>query len=443
MTDNRQIKCIMRNKVLLLALTSIMMSLCIPIFAQQSKSALKAGDIFTGTVTGRFGPLAGANIREIGDDDYFNIEIADSLGRFSMRINNPEHKFSVRYTLYEDLEIIPSKDHMDIKMELARPKSGKMVPIEGAGGNFIKADNNYVLRQPVIPKEFICGYAVQPINFSEQRSWYGVFLHKDDKGYMVVLHYCGGGCADTIRIDDKLAERLSGSVELAIDRAPSEQFQEDNGIMVVHLHEGSNVYAVMPGKTAVIWREEIPDRVWNRLYHQFGKNLGYKQVESKWIGSYDYPDGTHITYPSFYDDGHAVISYVNKLRYRYDVETDQAVVERSGSLPSGDLVIESSITVERKVWPVTSIDAGALDNCTSVTSVSIPSSITSIGELAFRYCELDSVKLASVNPIACPVNAFDESVYENAVLIVPKGWKQRKAAKVGPAWRRFKNIRYY
>ena len=87
MTDNRQIKCIMRNKVLLLALTSIMMSLYRPACAQESQSALKAGDIFTGTVTGRFGPLAGANIREIGDDDYFNIEIADSLGRFSMRIS--------------------------------------------------------------------------------------------------------------------------------------------------------------------------------------------------------------------------------------------------------------------------------------------------------------------------------------------------------------------
>ena len=132
----------------------------------------------------------------------------------------------------------------------------------------------------------------------------------------------------------------------------------------------------------------------------------------------------------------------NKLRYRYDVETDQAVVERSGSLPSGDLVIESSITVERKTWPVTMIADGALDNCTSVTSVTIPSSITSIGELAFRYCELDSVKLGSVNPIACPVNAFDESVYENAVLIVPKGWKQKKAAKIGPAWGKFKNIKH-
>ena len=131
------------------------------------------------------------------------------------------------------------------------------------------------------------------------------------------------------------------------------------------------------------------------------------------------------------------------MRYRYDVETDQAVVERSGSLPSGDLVIESSITVERKVWPVTAIEAGALENCTGVSSVSIPESVTSIGELAFRFCDLDSVKLNSVKPIACPVNAFDESVYENAVLIVPKGWKQKKAAKIGPAWRRFKNIRFY
>lgn len=406
--------------------------------------AQKAGDVFTGTVTGRFGPIAGANIREYGDDGYpMNIEVADSLGRFSMTIDNPEHRFTVFSFLYEEQVIIPSKSHMDIKLEPERPKSGKMVPADGAGGNFIKADNKYVLSQPIIPQEFICGYAVQPIYFSEQRSWYGVFLHKDDMGYMVVLHYCGGGCADTIRIDDKLAERLSGSVELAIDRAPGEQFKEDNGLVVVHLHEGSNVYAVMPGKTAVIWRDEIPDRVWNRLYHQFGKDLGYKQVEGKWIGSIDLPDGSRYTYPSSYDDGRAVNSYVNKLRYRYDVETGQAVVERSASMPAGDLVIESSITVERKIWPVTSIDAGALDNCTSVSSVSIPSSITSIGELAFRYCELDSFILGSVDPIICPVNAFDESVYENAVLIVPKGWKQKKAAKVGPAWGRFKNIRYY
>ena len=125
----------MRNKVIFAALASIMMLLCIPICAQQSQSTLKAGDVFTGTVTGRFGPLAGVNIREYGDDGYIiNIEVADSLGRFSMQINNPEHRFTVFTFLYEELEIIPSKDHMDIKLEPERPKSGKMVPADGAGG---------------------------------------------------------------------------------------------------------------------------------------------------------------------------------------------------------------------------------------------------------------------------------------------------------------------
>ena len=80
MIYNRQINRIMRNKVLLFALASIMMSLGIPTCAQQSQSAMKAGDVFTGTVTGRFGPIAGANIREYGSDGYImNIEVADSL----------------------------------------------------------------------------------------------------------------------------------------------------------------------------------------------------------------------------------------------------------------------------------------------------------------------------------------------------------------------------
>jgi hypothetical protein len=434
---------IKRRKKNLLSVLSfiIMLSLGSPVCAQQSQCAMKAGDVFTGTVIGRFGPLAGANIREFGDDDdYINIEVADSLGRFSMQINNPEHKFSVLSFPYEVLEITPTSSPMEIKLEtVRRSESGKPGPAYDAGGKYIKADYNYVSRQPVIPKEYICGYAVQPINFAEQRSWYGVFLHKDDNGYMVVLHYCGGGCADTIRVDDKLADRLYGSLKLAVDRAPSEQYGGDE---VDILHEGSNVYALIPGQVAVIWKTEIPDRVWNRLYHQFGKNLGYKPVESRWIGSIDFGDGRVYSYPTMNDDGYAMTSFVNRLRYRYDIETGQAVVEyNKGGMPTGNLVIESSITVERKVWPVSAIEAGALENCTEVSSVSIPESVTSIGELAFRFCELDSVKLSSVNPIACPVNAFDESVYENAVLIVPKGWKQKKAAKIGPAWGKFKNIK--
>ena len=431
----------MRKSILLI----LSIIVCAGLAAQVNE--LNPGDVITGTVYGRVGPLAGANVIE--DDsvsEYYNIAITDSLGRFTMTIHNPHSRFWVNYGAYELQYITPISTPMEIKLEPydITNKKGKYVPETEAGGRFIKADYNYVSRQPIIPKEFICGYAIHPINYAEQMAWYSIFLHKDQEGYMVILHYCGGGCADTLRIDDRLATRLSESVKLAVEKAPSEYFKPDDGLSVITLHEGTDVYAVVPGQAAVIWDTEIPDRVWNKLYHQFGKNLGYKPVKSTWVGDIDLGNGRVHHFPKTYDDAYAVISYVNRLRYRYDLETGQAVVEyNKGYMPSGNLVIEPSVTSSIRTFPVTTIDAGALENCTGLESVEIPASVTSIGENAFRFCELDYVTLHSVNPIACPVSAFDESVYENAVLNVPKGWKQKKAAKIGPAWGKFKQVVYY
>ncbi len=52
---------------------------------------------------------------------------------------------------------------------------------------------------------------------------------------------------------------------------------------------------------------------------------------------------------------------------------------------SGEVVIPSSITVEGKEYPVTSI-GGAFYNCEDLTSVTIPNSVTSIGSSAFWGC---------------------------------------------------------
>ncbi len=46
---------------------------------------------------------------------------------------------------------------------------------------------------------------------------------------------------------------------------------------------------------------------------------------------------------------------------------------------SGDVCIPSSITVNNKTYYVTSINAGAFSNCTNLTSVTIPNSVSSIG----------------------------------------------------------------
>lgn len=273
---------------------------------------------------------------------------------------------------------------------------------------FVKGRYSDVERQPIIPQDYICGYVVHPIKFADQLPWYGLFLKKDAIGYMVVFRYGGGSYNDTLRIDNALAERLSGSVRLTIDKADAvaakleEYKREDDSIRVAQgndggteavgfrLTEGSIVYSLIPGRAAYRWTEEIPDIVWNGLYHQFGKEMGYKPVPWTWTGS----GGTGDTR----DDGYAVISWVNGLRYRYDIETGQATVEYNDNrTPDGDLTILSSVTTFSKTFPVTAIDNGA----------------------------------------------FDESVYKKATLYVPKGWKQKQASKKGAAWGKFENIEYY
>lgn len=406
-------------------------------------SELKAGDIISGTIVNPVGPFELANVRQYDPNgDFVDIAVTDTKGNFTMSVEDPNYRFyATAGSYYTVVDFVPTKEHMVIKLE---PKERNMVPATDAGKAFINADVAYVSRQPVIPEEYICGYVVEPIEFSDKKPWYGLFLMKDKQGYMVVLRYADGNCSDTLRIDDNLADRLYGSLSLTIEKAEAcVEMAPDDGITVFRLHEGSNVYAVMPGKSAIRWAGEIPDRVWNRLYRQFGKKLGYeRQYNRVWQDYFVFGEDTIFNLRT-YDDAYAVVSIVNDLRYRYDIETGEATVEYNiNRMPDGNLVIESSVTTSGRTFPVTSIESGALDNCNALSSVFIPASVISIGELAFRYCDLDSVTISSTGPIACPVNAFDESVYEKAILNVPEGWNQKNAAQAGPAWGKFKNVRY-
>ena len=53
---------------------------------------------------------------------------------------------------------------------------------------------------------------------------------------------------------------------------------------------------------------------------------------------------------------------------------------------SGEVIIPSSITVEGKEYPVTSIGYDAFRGCSDLTSVTIPNSVTSIGDYTFYLC---------------------------------------------------------
>ena len=77
----------------------------------------------------------------------------------------------------------------------------------------------------------------------------------------------------------------------------------------------------------------------------------------------------------------------------YDVEVDGIYYDISGTTATlmsgnywyGDVVIPESITFENSEFSVTSIGYEAFYECYSLTSVTIPNSVTSIGDLAFVF----------------------------------------------------------
>ena len=73
---------------------------------------------------------------------------------------------------------------------------------------------------------------------------------------------------------------------------------------------------------------------------------------------------------------------IDGINYELNSETKQATVMVGGKY-SGEIVIPESVEHEGTAYSVTSIGNGAFQYCTGLTSVTIPNSVTSIGDEAF------------------------------------------------------------
>ena len=85
----------------------------------------------------------------------------------------------------------------------------------------------------------------------------------------------------------------------------------------------------------------------------------------------------------------SVLAYdvkVDGIYYNLNSEDKTAEVTYGIEKYRGEVVIPSSITVEGKEYTVTSIGDCAFENCSSLTSVTIPNSVTSIRKFAFSGC---------------------------------------------------------
>ena len=70
----------------------------------------------------------------------------------------------------------------------------------------------------------------------------------------------------------------------------------------------------------------------------------------------------------------------------YDIFGTTVTVTSGLKKYSGYIVIPESITYNNSKYSVTSIGYRAFEDCTALTSVTIPNSVTSIGSKAFYYC---------------------------------------------------------
>lgn len=82
----------------------------------------------------------------------------------------------------------------------------------------------------------------------------------------------------------------------------------------------------------------------------------------------------------------------------YRIHGDHAVVTPGIYPYNGDVTIPDMISHNGMIYTVTAIDPAAFMDCASLTSISIPSSVTSIGEHAFACCTaLDSVDISDLS----------------------------------------------
>ena len=77
---------------------------------------------------------------------------------------------------------------------------------------------------------------------------------------------------------------------------------------------------------------------------------------------------------------------IDGIYYNLNAGDKTAVVTKNPNSYFGDVVIPDEVTYNNTKFSVTSIGSSSFEDCSSLSSVTIPNSVTSIGTSAFLFC---------------------------------------------------------
>lgn len=120
---------------------------------------------------------------------------------------------------------------------------------------------------------------------------------------------------------------------------------------------------------------------------------------------------------------HAADIEVNGLYYNYGSDLTLSVATSNGQY-AGNIVIPQTVTIENVDYTVTGIDEYAFMMCNSLTSVSLPSSITRMGAFAFfGNTSIEQILVAEDNPVYMSENGILFNKDQSELIVFPANMK--------------------